>query len=205
MADELYGPPPPPKKNTNTSYSLDLDDSGTILQVAGALSSAAGAYYQVQAAQYQAKSRALSLQFSQQLSHLNARNAERDAQQEILAGQREAGRTGLAYRQIKGEAQARQAAAGIQGGVGSAGEVAASIELANQQDQTAITRNSVRAANAARAGRVNAENQARMTGVSAENVRASGKSLNPALAGATSLIGSAAQVARSNYAYQRSK
>jgi hypothetical protein len=182
-----------------------LGNVGTGLQVAGAVSSAIGAFYSVKSAQYQAKSQALSLEFQQSLSYINARAAERDAQQSLLAGQYEAGRAGLQYRQAVEASRTRQAAGGIQGGVGSAGEVTASIELAKQMDQIAITRNSVRAANAARTGRVSELNRAQMAGVSAENLRTTAGALNPGLAGATSLIGGAGRVARSHYALNKTR
>lgn len=180
-----------------------LGDTGLGLQAAGAVSSAIGAFYSVQAAQYRAKSTALSLEFQQQMSFMNARAAERDAQRSLLAGQREAGRVGLQYKQLKGATVARQAAAGIQGGVGSAGEIAASIELAKETDQLTITRNAVRAANAHRTGRVNALNRGQLAGVSAANLKTTAGAMSPGLSGLTSLVGGAGQVASSWYKYNR--
>ncbi|HUW16348.1 MAG TPA: hypothetical protein VMW94_04660 [Actinomycetes bacterium] len=181
-----------------------LGAAGIGLQAAGAVSSAIGAFYSVKANQYQAKSQASALEFQQQLSWINARAAEKDAQRTLLAGQREAGRVGQQYAQLKAATLTRQAAAGIQTGVGSAGEIAASIEVAKQADQLAITRNSVHEANASRTGRVNALNRGRMAGVSAGNLRSSAGAMNPALSGATSLVGGAGRVASSWYRYDRS-
>ncbi len=188
--------------DTNNQSTL-LGDTGLGLQAAGAVTSAIGAFYSVKAAQYQAKSAALSLEFQQQMAYINARAAERDAQRALLAGQREAGRVGLAYKQLKGSTVARQAAAGIQGGVGSAGEITASIDLAKETDQLTITRNSVREANAHRTGRVNALNRGSMAGVSAKNLRATSGAMSAGVSGLTTLVGGAGQVASSWYRYNR--
>jgi hypothetical protein len=182
-----------------------LGGAGIGLTLAGLVTQAIGAFYSVKASQYQAKSQALSLEFQQQLSFINARAAERDAQQSLLAGQREAGRVGLQFRQLAGAVRARQAAAGIQAGVGSAGEIATSIELAKQTDQLAITRNSVRQASAARTGRVNALTRAAMAGISAANLRTTAGSLDPGLSGLTTLVGGAGQVASYWDRYNRTR
>lgn len=182
-----------------------LGNVGIGLQVGAALSSAIGAFYSVKAAQYQAESAASSLDFQRSLANINARNAERDAQHSLLAGQREAGRVGLRYRQIKASMKTVQAAAGIQAGVGSAGEVAASIELSSELDQLAITRNSVLQANASRTGRESILNRATMQGISARNMRASAGAMNPYVSGGISLIGGAGQVAGNWYQYNRTK
>ena len=99
----------------------------------------------------------------------------------------------------------RQAAAGIQGGVGSAAEVVASIDLAKETDQLAITKNAVRAASAARTGRVAQMNQAMLSGVSAVNLRSSASSMSAGLAAGTSLLGSAGAVSRNWYMIGRTR
>lgn len=204
-----YGPDLP------YNYSLDgLGDNlppsggsglGLAASVGGAVMTAIGAFYSVKAAQYQAESQALQLEHQGQMSALNARAAERDAQSLLAAGQEEAGRTGLRYRQIKGAVRARQAAAGIQSGVGSAAEVVTSVDLAKEADQLAITRNAVRAANASRTQRVNALNRGRFADLSATNLRRSAGSMNPWLSGLSSLIGSGASVSKEWYRYRRSQ
>jgi len=188
---------------TDNNQGTLLGGVGIGLQVAGAVGSALGTYYSIKAAQYRANSQALNLEFQQEISYIVARTAERDAQHTLLAGQRAAGRVGLQYRQLKEATITRQSAAGIQAGVGSAAEVATSIELAKETDQLAITRNSVRAANAHRTGRVNARNRAQFAGVSAENLRRDASALSPFGSAATTLVGGAGQVASTWYKYNR--
>lgn len=188
-----------------SGQSTLLGNVGIGLQVGGALSSALGAFYSVRANQYRARAQASALEHQQQLSWINARQAERDAQGSLLAGQREAARAGQRFGQIKASVEARQSARGIQAGVGSAGEISASIELAKQTDQLAITRNSVRQANAQRTGRVNALARASAAGVEAGNLRGMAGALNPGLSGATSLIGGAGAVASNWYALNKTK
>jgi hypothetical protein len=176
-----------------------LGKASIALQAAGAVSSAIGAFYSVKSAQYQAKSQALSLEHGQSMAYLNARNAERDAQATLLSGQYEAGKAGLQYGQVKEATLTRQAAAGIQSGVGSAGEIAASIEFAKEADQLTITRNAVRAASAHRTQRENLRARGEFAGMSAQNLRRSAGAMSPGIAGFSSLLGSAGGVARNWY------
>jgi|TARA_Y100000310_G_scaffold74983_1_gene71220 hypothetical protein len=180
-----------------------LGKASIALQVAGTVSSAIGAFYSVKSAQYQAKSKALSLEFEQSMSYIDARNAERDAQATLLSGQYEVGKVGLQYGQVKEATLARQAASGIQGGVGSAGEIATSIEFAKEADQLTITRNAVRAASAHRTRRVNVLARGRLAGVSAQNLRGTAGAMSPGLAGFSSLLGGAGGVARNWYDIER--
>jgi len=184
---------------------IGAGDAAIGLQVAGAVSGAVGAYYSIKANQYQAESQALALDYQKSISQINARRAEREAQSLLASGQREKGMIGLRYRQAKEAMRTRQAAGGIHGGVGSAAETLASVELAKEIDQLAVTRNAVRAANASRTGRVNELARARMAGVSASNLRSSASAMSPALGGLSSLLGSGGHVARSWYEMGRTK
>lgn len=157
---------------------------------------AIGTYYSIEAQKAQAKSTASTLEYERSVAYFNARAAEDDAQQLLAAGRSERGRTGLRYRQLKASIRTRSAAAGIVGGVGSAAEVQASVEAANQIDQIQITRNAVRSSNQQRMRAVDLRGRGLLAGVSAANVRASAKTLNPWLGAATSLIGSGAQIAQ---------
>ena len=170
--------------------------AGTALMAAGAVGSMIGAFYSVKSAQYQAKSQAMTLEFEQFMSYVNARNAEQDAQATLTAAEYESGKVGMQYKQIKEATRSRQAARGIQGGVGSAGEIAASIEFAKESDRLAITRNAVQAASAHRTRKTNIRNRGRFAGVSAANLRGTAGALNPWISSGMSLLGSAGDVAK---------
>lgn len=172
-----------------------IKDFGVIMGVTGILQSAIGSYYAVQAQRYQLRSQALDLEFQGSIADINARAAEQDAQATLRAGQQQKALSTLRYGQAKAASRTRQAAAGVQAGVGSAGEVQASIEVAKELDSLTIERNAVRAAGASRTRAVNFQNQALLSRVSAANVRRTAGTLNPALAATTSLIGGAGQVA----------
>ena len=182
-----------------SGFASKLGDFSIGMGVAGALTSAIGAFYSVKSAQYQAKSQALSLEHGQSMAYLNARNAERDAQATLLSGQYEKGKAGLQYAQFKEATLTRQAAAGIQSGVGSAGEIGASIEFAKEADQLAITRNAVHDAKAHRIRREDLLTRGEFAGMSARNVRRSAGAMSPGIAGFSSLLGSAGGVARNWY------
>ena len=182
-----------------------LGGLGLGMQAGAAVGSAVSSYYSVKAMQYRARSQALALDFQRQMSHVVARQAEKNAQRSLMAGQQAAGRAGLKYGQIKGSMRVKQAASGVQAGVGSAGEIAASIEYAKEADQLVITRNAVQEANAHRTGKVNALNRGRMAGASAVGLRAGADALNPGLAGVSSLVGGGGRVASSWYQYKQSQ
>jgi hypothetical protein len=211
-------PFPPPLFGTNASsgpsYGPELPSSsgsgygglagvGNMLMIFGAAQSAIGAFYGVKSAQYEARSKASSLEFEATLANLNARNAETNAQYALEAGQRAAGRVSLEYAQVKGNSLAEQAAHGLQVGVGSSAEILASADYAKQSDMLTIDANAVRNANLYRREAVNQNNAAMLDRVSARNLRSGAKAMNPWLAGASSLLGSAGPVASSWAAGQR--
>lgn len=164
------------------------------LAVAGAVQSAIGSYYQAKSAQIQAKSQASTLQFQQDISQLNARQAEFQAQNILLAGERQAGQYTMRAGQLKGSTRASLAARGGVLSEGSNLEVMASQDLAKEIDTLTINANTVRAAEAARLQKTNYMNQALMQGVSAQNALASAESINPFMSAATSLLGSATSI-----------
>lgn len=192
--------------NPNPPASFEgLSTFGLLTSIAGAGLAAVGNFYAVKSQQNVLKSEAMSAEFAQSMSSLNARAAEQDAQAITEAGNREQSRISGQYGQAKGSARAAQAARGIQGGVGSAAEVQASIEHAKQADVFAVNSNAVRAANAARAQAVNDRNAASLAGVSAANLRSTAGSLDPYAASASSLLESASGISQQWLARNRYK
>lgn len=171
-----------------------ISTAGTVMMGVGALTSAIGAYYGAQLAKLQAKSGALNAEFEASMSALNARNAERDAQSILEAGQREQALRGLLSAQEKADILVSSASRGVQAGAGNAAEIRASAELAKQLDMIAINANSVRAANERRTQAVGFLNQSSMASTNARNLRASGRSISPSLLAATSLLGGAGNI-----------
>lgn len=172
------------------------------LQAAGAANSAVGAFYEAKSAKGQLRSRASSLDLQADLADINARQAEFEAQDILRAGRAEAGRVGMAARAEQNRGAAELAASGTQPGVGSAAEVQASAELLRQIDMLTVGGNAARGAAAARTQKVGYQNQATMNRMSASNLRRSASSISPWSAAATSLLGSATQVAPQWYASQ---
>lgn len=192
-----------------------------LMQIAGMATSAIGSYYgakiqqeqlkaQASNLRYQSQSQASTLRFQKDLATLNAAMAESDAQQILLAGEREAGQISRRYGRAKASNRASMAARGVQLGVGSAAEVEASIDLAKEQDMLTINANRVRAAESARMQQTNYQTQALMSGVSANNVAGMGEmsasnlmssadSISPFGGMFTSLLGSAGTVASTWY------
>ena len=168
--------------------SSKFQRAATGLALGGVVSQAIGAFYSVKSQQYQAKSQALNLEFQAGMASMAARNAELDAQHVLQAGQEEAGRAGLQYGQAKQGTRARQAAAGVQGGVGSAAEIAASIEYSKEADLITINKNAVRAANARRAAGIDAANQSLLARVGAKGFRRTASVMSPGLAAFTRLL-----------------
>ncbi len=159
------------------------------VQGAGAASSAVGAYYG-------AKSQKASLELQANLADLNARMSETAAQQTLLTGQREEGKSRIATANLKGTQRASLAANGVDLGVGSANQILTSTDVLGEMDANTIQANAVRFAWGYRTQAVNQQNQALMS-------RASAGAISPGAAGFTSLLGSAGQVASNWYAYNK--
>lgn len=171
---------------------------GMILAIVGAASTAIGSFYEAKSAQYKLKSEALSLEYQQSVSNMNARAAEEQAQQILEAGQKQIGQYTMRAGAEKASQEASLAARGIQAGVGSAAEHVASSDIIKEIDTMTINVNAVRAANAARMQAVNYRNQGAFAGLSARSARSSARTINPGAtgfhAGASYLLGTARQV-----------
>lgn len=168
-----------------------LSAAAGMLAIFGALNGAIGAYYSAQSQKGQLESQALGLDYQASLADQNARNAEQDADAILQAGRQEQGLLGLQRAQERGLGRARAAA----GGVAGSPEVAAGEEFAYQTDRTLIGSNAVRAANARRLQGVSDRNEAAMLSLSARNLRRTKGTINPTVAGFSSLLSGTGQVA----------
>ena len=167
--------------------------AGALTALIGALTSAVGSFYAAEQAKYQAKSQALALDFQSQMSAINARTAERAAQSYIEAGRRQKMTRGLQAGQERGSTRASFGARGVAGA--ATRDILAAQQLAKELDFINIDANTVRAANAARTGAVNFRNQSLLTRTSAENVRATARTIRPGLLASTTLLDEGSAVA----------
>jgi len=152
--------------------------AGMAMAIGGMVVQAIGGYYAARSAKLQARSAALSLEFQGSMADINARNAELDAQAIRRAGQWEAARLSMESGAMIASGRVSQAAAGLQAGVGSAGEVAASAEMMKRLDAYAVNLNAVRQANAARARSVDFQNQGLLSRTAAANTRRMGGAIS---------------------------
>lgn len=164
-----------------TAAAAVNNNLGPIMAAFGALQSGIGSYYS-------AKSTASSLEFQAEIAAINARMAERTAQSILQAGQDEQGRLSARAGQIKSKQKTRQAARGVQIGVGSAAEEVASTDIVKETDMLTINANAVRQAWAARTQSVNLANESLLKGTSAG-------SISPFSAMSTDLLTGATKVA----------
>jgi hypothetical protein len=102
---------------------------GSIMSVFGAVNSAIGSFYAADSQKTQLKMQAQNQRFQAQMSAINARGAEMQAQQSLLAGERAIGQYTMGAGQRRASATASMAARGIQGGVGSAEHAQAPLTL----------------------------------------------------------------------------
>lgn len=174
-----------------------------VLAIAGALSQAVGGFYAAKSQKQQLKAQALSFEFEQSMSNINARNNELEAQSILEVGQKQEGLAGLAGAQAKASLLTSAGAAGIEAGTGSAAEVQASQEWTTQVEKLSIRANAARGAGAARTAATGMRIGAAMAGVNAENARTTARSINPHAAAFTSMLGSGAPIARQWYADRR--
>ena len=191
--DSPIGPPVAPTGDLPGLGAVET--GGNILAVAGLVTSAIGSFYAAESQKSQLKSQAMTAEFAGSIANINARAAEADAVAIFAAGRRRSSQTGLKFGQIKAATRVSAAARGIQAGVGSAGEIATSVDLVSQVELLTIDANAFRAASAARRRAVDFRNQALLSGVSAENLRSSGRSISPGLQAFTTLLGGAGPLA----------
>jgi hypothetical protein len=170
--------------------------------VTGGVMSAIGAYYQAESQRMQLKSQASAAEFAARIADINARQAESDAQYAIKAGQKEAGLYAMRAGQEKAAMAASQAARGLVAGDGTAAEVLASQELTKQLDLAAIDSNALRQSQALRRQAVNERQQGLMGRAQAGNLRATRRTIQPAIGAGAQLLGTAGQAATIYGQYQ---
>lgn len=171
-----------------TAGTMAMSSMGA--QGAGAAMSAVGAYYG-------AKSQQVALRGAADIADINAGQSELAAQQELNKGNQAVGAVTQRAGQIKGAQRASMAKNGIDLGDGNAAEVLTSTDIMKEEDVHTLTANAVRAAWGQRVVATNHQNDALMK-------RAGADSISPFMAGATSLLGSASQVASSWYSMNKS-
>lgn len=180
-----------------SGFAKEFASMGPWLAIAGAVQGAIGTYYQAQTQKYQLESQKLSMEYQSSISQINARQAEFQANNILLAGERAIGQLTLKYGKALGSSRASMASRGVVLNEGSAAELEASHELTKQNDILTINANSVRQAEEARIRGVNYANQGAMQAVSANNLGISASSISPFTAASTSLLGGATSIAGS--------
>lgn len=169
---------------SNASNMAKMNKLSMTTAIFGAASQAIGTYYSAKAQQD-------NLKFQADMAKINARMAESQAQHVMDSAHEAIAQVGYKAGKIKGAQKAAMAANGIQLGVGSAKEVVATTDIMKEIDTLTINANAVRAVGEARMQAVNYSNQAAMA-------QASASTINPFGMGATSLLGSAGNIAE-NY------
>ncbi len=168
-----------------SASSMNFGNLGMEMQIFGAISGAIGSFYA-------AKQQQANLRFQAEMSQINARMAESQAQSLLDQGQRQIGQITMRAGKVKSAQRAAMAANGIVLGEGSAAEVEATTDLIKEIDALTINANATRAAWASRTQGVNESNRALLS-------RASADAISPFASGMTSLIGSAGSVAQTWY------
>lgn len=176
---------------------------GGYVALIGALMGAVGGYYDAKSQRYQLASQASALDFQADISRQNARIAEMEANDIMRAGELEAGRSGMAYGQARGALRTSIGASGVLGGVGSAAEIGASLDLAKELDAMQINSNRVRGAVGARLQRQSLLTEAAISGANAQSARYARDSIHTGRAVTTSLLGAATGVSSSWYGNRR--
>ncbi len=159
-------------------------------QAAAGAASTVGAYYA-------ASGQRSALRSQARLADINAGLAEMDARQAMIQGERAEQAQRIQTANLKGRQRATMGGSGIALDSQSAQQILNSTDILGEIDALTIEQNAVRAAWGHRMQAANARNQARMA-------RATASGISPAMAGATSLLGTATSVASNYYALDRS-
>lgn len=173
----------------NAPRSSPFGDAGFVLGLLGSLTTGIGTY----ASAASARSSAL---FSADMSDFNARQFEQSAQDIMHASHIAQGQVAMKAGKVRSSQLAQQGARGIAIGVGSAAEEVATTDLMKEIDMMQIDANAVRQASTARMRAVGETNRALLS-------RASARGSSPFLAGFSSFLGGASQVASSWYRRNR--
>lgn len=190
VAQEVAG------QQTSTSWFSPekVQSAGAILGIGAALSSAIGSFYSAKSARYQLKAQESALRFRSEMSNINARMAENQAQQIMESSRQQMSLAALNYSQQQAAARVSTAARGVQAGVGSAAEVATSQEYLKRRALYTMDINAVRQAGAARMQRANILTEQSMLNIQAEQARAMRSGISPELAAGSTLLGSTGQL-----------
>lgn len=177
---------------------------GMILSFFGAMNSAIGTFFDLSSQRSQLKSQALSYQHQQRMSAVQARMAEMQAIGIEHQGRQQLLAQGLQAGQEQGRRIASQGASGIAFGEGSSAEARASANILAKIDRYNIESNIARAMAAAKTQEVDIRNQGLLAGVSAQNLLASARTINPYVGLGTSLLSDVGTLAREwRYAQRR--
>lgn len=176
--------------------------AGMIAAGSGAVLAAIGQYYAAKSQKRRMRMMASSYEFQRQLSDINARRAEAEADSRLRAGQTQVMQQTLQAGQVRASQVAGMAANGIQAGVGSFKEVLATTDLVKDVEKYNISMNAVQAANAARMQAADLRTQGTMLSAQAAMTRSAAGAISPWSGVATSLLTSGGNFAM-NYAYMQ--
>jgi len=190
---DTTGMSPTVAKTAQTGQALK--NIGLVTAVLGGVNSAIGTYYAAKSAQYQEKSQASSFAFQGDMAAINASRAEMTAESIEEAGKSQVASYTLRAGQEKAGAVATMAGRGVALGVGSARDVAASMDIEKDLNVMAINSNTVRQAWAVREQGTNYKNESLLDRTSSVNALRTASSISPMGSTANSLLGSATQIA----------
>lgn len=160
-----------------------------VMQGIGAVGGAIGSYQS-------AKLQKSQLQYAASMADVNAKLADTAAQQELIKGQQDASRLKTAGSRLKGEQRAAYAAGGVDVNSGSALVTQNTTDFLSQQDADTAMSNALMAAWGYKTQGANQRAEARVQ-------RASASGISPGMAGFTSLLGGASQVASDWYKFKK--
>lgn len=186
-----------------TNKAGAFSTASIMLSAFGGINQAVGSYYAAKTQQYESASQALSYDLSADIAVMNAKQSEDDARFAMYKGEKEIGALTMKSGQEAASMRAQMAANGVALDVGSAAEAMATHEIMKQRDVYEINASRVREASSARMQAAAYRGQAIMDRTSANNMRRTSSTISPTLAGYTSLLNSAGQVASQWYNNKR--
>ncbi len=179
----------------SSTFGDNMFRVGAIAQIGGSIISSIGAYAGAEAQQAQLISGAMTDEHRAVMADLGAAQAQMAADSLVLEGRKARAEVGLRAAQEQGSDRASAAARGVQGGVGSAADVQASLRLVQEIEQRNVDSQTLRQKQALERESLSRRNTARQLRVSAQNRRDTASALNPAFAAFTSALQGAGAVA----------
>ena len=179
--------------------ATDWNKVGGIASIGGTVQGIVAGYYKAETEKFKYRSMALNYEHKKDMSKINSRMLEKQAQQVGRAFNRQIMIKTMKAGVRKGRATVSAAARGGSLGYGSTANLFASDEIMKEIDKITMNTNKVQAMNESRMRKVNMDIRGTMLGVSQAGALANASTVSPFLNMSSTLLTGIADIAKNKY------